>query len=109
MTRDTYSVLIIDMYHYQDEDENYEVDGFPTLELATEFARHWTPASVEHQRKPRKSREELRKMWHMFGEDAMVIGGGYTGSSELDFFVDHPATPDEVDWKAIEEQAGLTR
>ncbi|MFX0101568.1 MAG: hypothetical protein ACFFCS_18475 [Candidatus Hodarchaeota archaeon] len=102
-----YSVLIIDMYHYQDDDANYQIDGFPTLELAIEFARRWTRDSLEDQRKPGQSRDDLRKMWYMFGEDAMVIGGDYSGSSELDFFLDNPATPGERDWQAIKDKAGI--
>ena len=33
-----YSVLVIDMYRY-DADEDYVIGGFPTFELAKEFAR----------------------------------------------------------------------
>ena len=102
----TYSVLVIDMYHY-DSESNFSIKGFPTLELAKEFARRWTRDSLEELRKPGQTKEELRKQWFTFGEDAMVVGGDYSGYSELDFFIDHPATKEERDWQSIEKAAGI--
>ena len=103
-----YSVLIIDMFQY-DPEADYVVSGFPTFELAKEFARRWVRDSVEEQRRPGQSKEELRRMWHTFGEDAAVLDGApqYAGSHELDYFVEHPATPEERDWQAIKKLAGL--
>jgi hypothetical protein len=103
-----YSVLIIDMYHYQDSKSESAVDGFPSFELAREFARRRVRDSVEECRKPGQSRKRLREQWHMFGEDAVVIGGeSYSGCDELDFFISNPATAEERDWKAIKRQAGI--
>nr|MDO8080179.1 hypothetical protein [Candidatus Freyarchaeota archaeon] len=102
-----YAVLIIDNFHL-DPEHDFVIDGFPTLELAIEFARRWVRDSLEDFRKPNQSKEELRKMWHNFGEDATVLGGDYSGGSELDFFIDHPATPEERDWKSIEKKAGIS-
>ena len=103
-----YSVLIIDMYHYQDPDAEYQIDGFPTFELACEFARRWVRDSLEEQRKPNQSKQDLRESWTMFGEGAVVLGGKhYAGSDELDFFINNPATGDERDWKAIKRLAGI--
>ena len=101
-----YSVLIIDNFHMESESD-YIIEGFPTLELAIEFARRWVRSSLEEQRKPNQSKEELRKMWSAFGEDAVVLGGDHSGSSELDFFIDHPAKPREIDWQAIKKKAGI--
>ncbi len=103
----SYSVLIIDNYH-MDPEEDFTIDGFPTLELAQEFARRWTRDSLEEQRKPHQAREDLSAMWAMFGENAIVLGGDYNGRDELDFFIDHPATPEEQDWQAIEKKAGIS-
>ncbi len=36
--KETYSVLIMDMFHYHDPEHEYTVGGFPTLELAVEYA-----------------------------------------------------------------------
>ena len=102
-----FSVLIIDMFRH-DPEEDYLVGGFPTFELAKEFARRWVRDSVEEQRQPGQSKEELRRRWFIFGEDASVLGGEprYVGSHELDFFIEHPARPEERDWQAVRKLAG---
>lgn len=104
-----YSVLIIDIFRH-DPKEDYVVSGFPTFELAREFARRWVRDSVEEQRQPGQSKEELRRMWHTFGEDASVLGGEphYAGSHELDFFIKHPARPEERDWQTVKRLAGIS-
>ena len=105
---ETFNVLIIDMYHYQDPDSEFTISGFLSFELAREFARRWVRDSLEDHRKPDQARKELRESWFMFGEDAVVIGGDYyAGCGELDFFIDNTATAEERDWKAIKKQAGL--
>jgi hypothetical protein len=103
-----FSVLIIDMFHY-DAGEDHVVEGFPTFELAREFARRRVRDSVEEQRRPGRSKDELRRMWYAFGEDASVLPGEphYRGSLELDFFIEHPATAAERDWRAVEKLAGI--
>ena len=104
---DGYSVLIIDMFHYG-AGEDYVIAGFPSFELAKEFARRWVRDSVEEHRKPGQTREELRDMWFTFGEDASVLDGEqrYAGSHELDFFIEHPATAEERDWQSVRKLAG---
>ena len=96
------------MFHY-DSKEDYVVHGFPTFELAKEFARRWVRDSVEEQRKPGRSKAELRKMWFTFGEDASVLQGEphYAGSHELDYFIEHPASAQERDWQAVKQLAGI--
>ncbi len=102
-----YSVLIRDMFHRYDEEE-YVIGGFPTFELAKEFARRWVRDSVEEFRQPGQSKEELRRMWYAFGEDAVARGEAvYVGSGELDFFIEHTATAEERDWQAIKRLAGI--
>ncbi len=96
----TYSVLIIDMFHYDDE-SNFRIDGFPTPEAAKEFARRWVRDSVEELRAAGQTAEELRSMWFTFGEDATALGQRYAGSHELDYFVAHPATAEERDWQSL--------
>jgi hypothetical protein len=102
-----YEVLIIDMSY--DEEKNFVVEGFPTVELANEFARRWVRDSVEELRTSNQTREELRRLWFIFGEDASVLGGEphYAGSHELDYFIEHPATREERDWQAIQKLAGI--
>src|SRR5687767_7056070 len=105
---ESFSVLIIDMFHH-DPEEDYVVSGFPSVGLAREFARRWVRDSVEEYRTENRSREEMRRMWYTFGEDASVLGDEphYAGSHELDFFLDHPATDAERDWQEIKRLAGI--
>ena len=103
----SHSVLILDMFHYQDPEHEYTIDGFPTLALATEFARRWVRDSLEECRQPGQTAEETGRAWFAFGEDAVVLGGDYAGSRELDFFIEHPAKPAERDWAAIKRKAGI--
>jgi len=100
-------VLVIDMARY-DPDEDTSILGFPTVDLATEYARRRTRDSLEELRGSAQSKEELRKQWYSFGEDCMVLGGEYKGAAEIDYFIEHPATEDERDWKEIEEKVRLT-
>ena len=102
-----YAVLIIDMSY--DKEKDFVVEGFPTVELANEFARRWVRDSVEELRALNQTREELRYLWYIFGEDASVLGGEphYAGSHELDYFIEHQATREERDWQAIKRVAGI--
>ena len=86
-----FRVLIIDMGRY-DADEEQTVGPFQTFEEAKAYARRFVRRSVEDLRAPNQSDEELRRLWHSFGEDAVVVGGeeGYAGSRELDHFIKHP-------------------
>ena len=105
---ESFSVLIIDMFRY-DPEEDYVISGFPDAGLAREFARRWVRDSVEEFRAANRPREEVRRMWYTFGEDASVLGcePHYAGSHELDFFLDHPATDAERDWQEIKRLAGV--
>jgi len=102
----TYSVLIIDNFH-MDPEHDYTIGGFPTLELAKEFATRYVRDSVESMREPGQTAEELRKAWYQFGEAAVVLGGDYKASSELDFFIDNPATSEQRDWQTVKAKAGI--
>jgi hypothetical protein len=97
-----YSVLVIDMFHHDDESETI-LRGFPTLEVACEYARRRTRDSVEELRRPSQSEAELRRQWLALGEDCCVIGEHYCGASEVDYFVANPATAVERDWKSLQQ------
>jgi hypothetical protein len=97
----TYSVLVLDTFHYHDPEYEVRIDGFPTPEAATEYARRRVRDSVEEFRTPECSASELRHMWFTFGEDVVVLGGGWKGLDELDYFVEHPATAAERDWQSL--------
>jgi hypothetical protein len=96
----TFAVLIIDMFHH-DEESDFRIDGFPTAEAAKEFARRWVRDSVEELRAPGQTAAELRNLWFTFGEDVLALGLQYAGSQELDYFVIHPAMPQERDWQSL--------
>ena len=100
-----YSVLVIDMFHHDGAEETI-VRGFPSIELATEYARRRTRDSVEELRCPSQTSRALREQWLQFGEDCCVIGESYCGVSEIDYFITHPATHEERDWHTIEAMAG---
>ena len=97
-----YSVVILDMFHYQDPEHEYEINGFSSLDHAQEYARRRVRDSLEDFRDQGKSDDEIGGDGYQFGEDAVVIGGNYAGASELEFFIQHPATTEERDWQSIE-------
>jgi hypothetical protein len=94
-------VLIVDMFQYQVAGEEYLVGPFDGQHVAQEFARRWVRSALEELREGAGSRDELIDLWHVFGEDALLAGGGYAGSAELGFLVDHPGSAQETDWKAL--------
>jgi hypothetical protein len=103
----SFQVLVIDMSHYADEESEMTVSGFPTREEAIDYARLRLRSSMEELRKPDQSTEDLKRLWFLFGEDALVPGDpAYHASSELDYFLRHPATPEERDWSGMEKRLG---
>ena len=99
-----YSVIVCDLFHSHEPDHAIEIAGFPTQELAIEYARRRVRDSIEGMRQAGQSHEDLRALWHSFGEDCRVIGPGgllYWASSELETFIAQPATPQEQDWQGI--------
>ncbi|HET6385657.1 MAG TPA: hypothetical protein VFJ58_19875 [Armatimonadota bacterium] len=104
----TWTVLIIDMNRYRDPEGGERlVGGFPDRDLAIEFARRRVRSSVEELRAPQQTDQELREHWFAFGEDSVAIDADYAGSHQLDYFIRHPATSDEIDWLEILRRAGI--
>jgi hypothetical protein len=98
-----WSVLVIDMFHYMDPEEGEQtVEGFLRSEDAIEYARRRMRSSLEESRPSAADADDLRTRWLMFGEDCIAIGTDYKASSELDGFIAHPATPEEIDWMSLE-------
>jgi hypothetical protein len=97
----TYSVLVMDMFHYMDPDEEITISGFPTLDAAREYARRRTRDSLEELCPETGSANELRELWFAYGEDCIVMNGNYAGGNELAYFIDHPAIEAERDWKSL--------
>ena len=97
----TYSVLVLDMAHSHDPDGERIVPGFATVEDARRYAEARTRASVEELRGRNAGTAELRTLWHLYGEDCIVIGGDYRGSASLDLYIETPADAAELDWRAL--------
>lgn len=102
-TEKTFSVLMMDASAFDGGGE-WWMHGFPTLELATEFARRWVRSCVE------EARRDLNNplAWRQVGENA-IVPGHYNAGDEAEFFAANPATPEEVDWQAVKHEAGLER
>ncbi len=106
----TYSVAIVDLFH---PDDVIVYDGFPSFELAKEFARRRTRASLEGLREDNptiRSKEGVASAWRALGENAIVIGGGpaqaYAGKDELDYFIDNPASGEDCKWSDFAAAVG---
>ncbi len=104
MAQGPYVVLVCDLFHAHEPDHETVVEGFPTAELAIEYARRRTWSSVDEMRRPGDTPEGLRERWRAFGEDCRVVGPEgviYVASSELERFLARPATPEERDWTGL--------
>jgi len=108
MVEPPHSVIVLDNFHFMDEAEETTITGFRSLDEAKEFARRLTRSSVEEFRGRSKDAEDHRNLWSMFGETCVVVGGDYSGSSELDFFISNPATKAEVDWLSLQPPEAST-
>lgn len=96
-------VLIVDLFNYQLEREEFLIDGFADFSRARQFARRWVRDSVEEFRCEGRSPEEQSLLWTVFGEDAVAIElegdePAFAGSSELALFLERPARRAERDW-----------
>ena len=98
-------VRILDLSSGTQHDVVEEIAGFETLMQANAFARRYVRDSVERCRVPGASAKEVLEAWFAYGEDADVPGAGEAGwrsANELGDFVDHPASTEERDWRALD-------
>jgi hypothetical protein len=106
---ESFAVLVLDMSRTGEDEGSRVIDGFASFEAARAYAEARTRASVEELRKPDQSPEDLRTLWHMYGEDCLVLGGGYSGRDQLEDYIARPAAQAEIDWVALApEPPGLT-
>jgi len=99
-----YTVIVCDLFHASEPDHEIAVAGFPTWEVAVEYARRRLRSSLEAFRQPGRTPDELRSLWRSFGEDCRVVGPDgrvYRASSELETFLHRPATSQEQDWVSL--------
>ncbi len=101
----TFNVMMLEssVFSHMDESDVWWMGGFPTLDLATEFARRWVRSCVEEARDHNDPQN-----WRQFGELALVPGH-YDPSEEIEFFIEHPATSEEINWQAIKHEAGIDK
>ncbi len=102
-------VRILDLSGGAEDNVVEEVGGFPTLMHANAFARRYVRDSVERCRVAGTTTQEVLEAWFAFGEDAEVLDSGDAGwrsANELGEFVDHPASAEERDWRALDPRRG---
>ena len=99
------AVLAVDMFNYMDDDSVTLITGFPSLTDAHEYARRRTRDSVEEMRTIHEDEDNLRWLWLVCGEDCIALGLGtdeiWRGYSELESFLESPASATERDWIAF--------
>ncbi|MEO7732599.1 MAG: ATP-binding protein [Kofleriaceae bacterium] len=80
---DEHAVLICDLYNFQSVAEEFIVRGFATEALARAFAERWVVDSFHDFSLDGRSHDDQLLLWNLFGEDAVVIGSGWTASAVL--------------------------
>lgn len=103
----SYAVLVIDMAQTGQGDGRV-VDGFASFEAARAYAEARTRASVEELRAADQTTAELRTLWHVYGEDCLVVGGDFSARDELDYYVALPASPAQCDWTSLAPASSVT-
>ncbi|WP_119392328.1 hypothetical protein [Taklimakanibacter lacteus] len=98
---DAFSVLVLDLAHMGEPGAERRVDGFATLSAARAYAEARIRASVEELRVTDQTPAELRSLWHVYGEDCLVLDNGFRGRDHLDRYIATPATALEQDWPAL--------
>lgn len=104
---ETFSVGVVNMCDFPGDHCMTFVDGFASAAAAVEYARRRTRDSVEELRRSGQSRDELARAWSTFGESCFAHRGSaaqafYAAHEDLAWFIDHPASPHERNWTAID-------
>ena len=105
------AILAIDMFNYMDDYSVTLITGFPSATDAQEYARRRTRDSVEEMRTIHEDEENLRWLWLVCGEDCIALGHStgetWCGYSELESFLESPASAKERDWITFGQQFDL--
>jgi hypothetical protein len=74
-----YKILILDLFHYQDPENEYELgEVFATAEAAVTEAKRRLDAQVAYPLEPGTTVEEMVSDWMMFGDDPLVMRTDHT-------------------------------
>lgn len=101
MADTTFSVLVYDMARTGEPDGERRVEGFSTAAAARAYAEARMRASIEELRTANQAAAELSRLWHIYGEDCVVLDGSFSGRDNLDRYIATPATPEDCDWLAL--------
>lgn len=99
-----YKVQIREMSKFASQEDEWIVAEFDDENTAKEFAKRWLRASLEELRKKNQNKKSLKEQWFTFGDDACVVGTDFCASKDLDFYINNPATPEEIDWKSLKDK-----
>jgi hypothetical protein len=101
MADTTFSVLVFDMARTGEPDGERQIDGFSTAAAARAYAEARMRASLEELRTENQTASELSTLWHIYGEDCVVLDGSFSGRDNLAHYIATPATPEACDWPAL--------
>jgi hypothetical protein len=101
-----WTVIIFDRFHHGEPDGELLIEGFPSRELAREYASRRVRDSIEELRTANQSEEEIRKLWNAYGESACVVGDDGE-QDEIDIWLRETATAEQRDWQATLVKSGL--
>jgi hypothetical protein len=105
------AVVAVDMFNYMDDDSVTLITGFPSAAEAQEYARRRIRDSVEEMRTIPEDKGNLSRLWLVYGEDCIALGQGndekWCGYSELESFLETPASDSERDWLTFGQQFDL--
>lgn len=96
-----YTVQVVDMSKFGEPDGEQLVQGFTSAEHAEEYAVRRVRASLEELRAANQDPDELRRLWFLFGQDALVVETEFSGSMAMDRYLLEPASPEECDWTSV--------
>jgi hypothetical protein len=68
----SYTVLVDDNFHYQDEGERYQHGTFPTYEEAVAACRRIVDEFLATHHRPGQTEAELYAQYTSFGEDPLI-------------------------------------
>ncbi|NHO32227.1 hypothetical protein [Acetobacter fallax] len=100
-----WTVRILDLSGGAEDNIVEDIRNFLDIAHANAFARAYVRDSIEICRSASTTPRDTLNAWFAYGENAEVLDAGEEGwksSTELNEFVERPATPMERDWRALD-------